>query len=175
MIFQSSAYSLRLREAAPERSERGTAKTAIKNMSKPELIAKEISLLVPTFLRHMFPYVFSDLEIPPSQVIALAAIEEQGSCNLGQLKNEMHVSAPTVTGIIKRLERDGYVLRSPDKKDRRIVNVSLTAKGSGIVQKLRSNVRKRWEHILGKVPDELGETVLGMMKRITQGFKDGTI
>jgi DNA-binding MarR family transcriptional regulator len=144
-------------------------------MKKSEITAKEISLLVPTFLRHMFPYVFSDLEIPPSQVIALAAIEEQGRCNLGQLKKEMHVSAPTVSGIIKRLERDGYVLRTVDEKDRRVVNVRLTPKGVGVVQKLRHNVQKRWEHILGKVPDEVGETVLTMIRRLTQGFKDGTI
>lgn len=144
-------------------------------MSNPESIAKEISLLVPTFLRHMFPYVFNDMEIPPSQVVALVSIEEQGGCNLGQLKSEMHVSAPTVSGIIKRLERDGYIKRIVDAKDRRVVNVTLTSKGSAVVQKLRHNIQKRWEHILGKMPDEVGETVLGMMRRITQGFKDGTI
>jgi len=94
-------------------------------MSKADLIAKEISETLPTFLRHMFPYVFEPIHLPPSQILALVSIEERGSCTLGQLKKEMHVTAPTITGIIDRLERDGYVKRISDLKDRRVTNVIL--------------------------------------------------
>ncbi len=144
-------------------------------MDKREAIATEISQTVPTFLRHMFPYVFHSLEIPPSQVIALVSIQEHKKCSLTMLKKEMHVSAPTITGIVDRLEKGGYVKRIAHENDKRVKNVILTLKGEAVIKKFRGNIKKRWEYILSKVPVELGETIVGMMKRMTQGFKDGTI
>lgn len=144
-------------------------------MDKKTLIAQEFSQIVPIFLRHMFPYVFHSLEIPPSQVIALVSIQEHEICPLKTLTKEMHVSAPTVSGIIDRLEKGGYVKRVLHNQDRRIKMVSLTAKGEKVVAQLRINIKKRWEYILSKMPVESGETILGIMKRLTQGFKDGSI
>nr|CAI78510.1 hypothetical protein [uncultured bacterium] len=144
-------------------------------MSRSDVIAKEMSQRIPTFLRHMFPRVFNVMELPPSQVVALVSIEEQGSCTLSQLKDEMHVSAPTITGIIDRLEDHGYVARKKDEDDRRVVNVSLTDKGRKVVHKFRRNIEERWQQILKNMPVEVGETALETIKRITKGFSDGTI
>lgn len=144
-------------------------------MNKKERITIEISNTVPTFLRHMFPYVFNSLKVPPSQVMALVSIQEHTRCSLKVLKAEMHVTAPTITGIIDRLERDGYVKRSSDRIDKRIKNVALTLKGERVVREFRDNIKKRWGYILSKMPIETGENVLTIMKKITQGFKDGTI
>lgn len=138
-------------------------------------IAQEISELLPTFLRHMFPYVFAPMEIPPSQVLALVSIKEHKGCTLKQLSEEMHVSAPTITGIIDRLERDKFVKRVPHLNDRRVTNVQLTKKGDGLINRFRGNIRKRWEYILSKMPVEMAETQITIMRKITEGFKDGTI
>lgn len=144
-------------------------------MSKNKQVATEISELLPTFLRYMFPYVFQPVPLPPSQVLALVSIQERRGCTLTELKNEMHVSAPTITGIVNRLLRDGYITRERDVKDRRVVNVALTAKGSKIVQKFRDNIRKRWEYILEKTPKETGATVVKTMGGIVSRFLDGTM
>jgi len=144
-------------------------------MNRADDIAKGISKLLPTFLRHMYPYVFQPIDVPPSQVIAMVSIQERGGCSLSELRKEMHVSAPTITGIIDRLERDGYVKRLADQSDRRVTNVMLTKKGKGIVQQFRNNIRKRWQYILMKMPLEVGESVLNSMGRLTKGFRDGTM
>ncbi len=145
------------------------------NELRKKIIAKEISELLPTFLRHMYPYVFAPIGVPPSQVLALVSLQERGGCTLTELKKEMHVSAPTVTGIMDRLERDGYVKRSTDKKDRRVKNAVLTKKGKEIVNQFRRNIRKRWQYILTKMPLEMAQTQVNIMRNITKGFKDGTI
>lgn len=144
-------------------------------MKRKDQIATEISHIVPTFLRHMFPYVFNPIDVPPSQVIAMVAIEEKGGCTLTELRREMHVSAPTITGIIDRLVRDNFVKRSVDLSDRRVKNVVLTDKGKKLTKKFRENIRKRWSYILSKMPIETGETVVKTMTKITKGFKDGSI
>ena len=144
-------------------------------MSQKKEIAKTISELLPTFIRHMYPYVFQPIAVPPSQVLALVSIEERGGCTLTELRKEMHVSAPTVTGIIDRLVRDDYVKRNADRDDRRVKNVILTKKGQKIVNQFRTNIRKRWHYILTKTPLNMAETLVIILGRITKGFKDGTI
>ena len=138
-------------------------------------IAQEISLLLPTLMRHMFPYVFQPIHLPPSQIIAIVSIHERGKCRLGDLKKEMHVSAPTITGIINRLERDGYVRRITDRQDRRATNIVLTKKGITILKEFRGNIRKRWLHVLNKLPAETQEALTMTLRRITKGFTDGII
>lgn len=144
-------------------------------MLKASHIATEISQTLPTLLRHMYPYVFQPMELPPSQVIAIISIEENPGCNLTILRKEMHVTAPTITGIIDRLERDDYVRREEDKNDRRVTKVFLTVKGKKVAVKFREKIKTRWEYILSKMPGDVGGTVLGVMKRITKGFTDGTM
>jgi DNA-binding MarR family transcriptional regulator len=144
-------------------------------MPSKDTIAKTISELLPTFIRHMYPYVFQPIPVPPSQVLALVSIQERGGCTLTELKKEMHVSAPTITGLIDRLERDGYVKRRNDVNDRRVTNVVLTARGVRLVDQFRGNIRKRWQYILSKTPLEMAEVLVNIMQKITKGFKDGTI
>ncbi len=140
-----------------------------------EQIAGEMSYLLPTMMRHMFPYVFQPISLPPSQIIALVSIHERGGCRLSDLCKEMHVSAPTVTGIINRLERDNYVRRIPDKFDHRVTNISLTAKGESLVKEFRANIEKRWLYVLNRLPSDKQESLIQVLRHITKGFSDGTI
>lgn len=144
-------------------------------MGSKDEIAKEISMILPTFLRHMYPYVFQPIPVPPSQVLAMVSIQERGGCTLTELREEMHVSAPTITGIIDRLQRDGYVKRSIDEKDRRVKNVVLTKKGTGIINQFRRNIMKRWQYILSKMPLEMARTQVNIMRKVTKGFTDGSL
>ena len=144
-------------------------------MANIENIAKEISHLVPVMIRHMYPFVFQPLELPPSQVIALSILQEKGRCRMGQLSKEMHNSAPTTSGIIDRLEKSGHVKRLQDERDRRATNIVLTNRGAKIVNHFQSNIKRRWEFILSKLPKEEGQEVLRVLQRLTKGFTDGTI
>ncbi len=140
-----------------------------------EDIAEEISLLLPTFLRNMYPYVFKQIGISPSQILALSFIQEQGRCCLNDLRRHMHVSAPTITGIVDRLEKAGYIRRLQDKKDRRVTNIVLTPKGSAVVRRYRKNMMLRWRYVLSKLDKKDRLDIVRILKHITQGFNDGTI
>lgn len=144
-------------------------------MKRSFQIAQEISNLLPVFLRHMYPYIFGKMEIPPSQVLAITIVHEKKICHLSELSREMQISAPTITGIIDRLEKTGYVKRLLDKNDRRAVNIILTKRGIGVVRRFRLNIMNRWETILTKVPTQDQESLIGLMKKITKGFINGSI
>ncbi len=144
-------------------------------MGRKDEIAQEMGEVVPIFLMHMFPYVFQTIDVPPSQILALICIQQRECCNSKDLTKDMNVSAPTVSGIISRLEKSGYIKREAAKEDRRVSYLYVTNNGKKITKQLRANIEKRWGYILSKLTVDQGETIIGMMRRLTKGFKDGTI
>ena len=70
------------------------------------------------------PYV-----ITPPQWGVLALLYEDDGLTIGTISQRRGLDAPTVTGIVKRLEQSGLVKRLHDRQDRRIVKVYLTDEG----------------------------------------------
>lgn len=54
-----------------------------------------------------------------------------------ELARRLEISPPAVTGLLQRLEKDGYILRKDDRKDGRNHKVILTEKGRGILESTR--------------------------------------
>ena len=66
----------------------------------------------------------------------LALLQEEDGAMLGALSRMRGIDAPTITGIVKRLEQSGLVERRADLEDRRIVRVCLTAEGRSCCESL---------------------------------------
>lgn len=72
---------------------------------------------------------FDGIGLHLSQGRVLHLLGRRGSFEQQELAVMMRVSAPTVSGILKRMEAEGLVKRSPDAHDDRVTCVSLTRKG----------------------------------------------
>jgi DNA-binding MarR family transcriptional regulator len=70
------------------------------------------------------PYV-----VTPPQWGVLALLYEHDGLTIGVISQRRGIDAPTVTGIVKRLEQSGLVERRHDRADRRVVKVYLTEEG----------------------------------------------
>jgi DNA-binding MarR family transcriptional regulator len=79
----------------------------------------------------------SDAGLTPSQLSALASIQNEGPLTLGALADHERIAPPTVTRVVSKLEADGLVQRAPDPGDGRIWRVSTTAKGDALLAELR--------------------------------------
>jgi DNA-binding MarR family transcriptional regulator len=69
------------------------------------------------------------------QLWALKTISQEESLSLRDLSERTYLHPSTVTGVIDRLERKGYVIRRRDEADRRVVYVELTAEGSRLAKR----------------------------------------
>ncbi|UZP66699.1 MarR family transcriptional regulator [Desulfovibrio mangrovi] len=65
----------------------------------------------------------------PSHGAILVRLYEQGSLPMGVLAESIGRKKNTVTTLIKKLEEEGYVKRTPSLADSRVSLISLTAKG----------------------------------------------
>jgi DNA-binding MarR family transcriptional regulator len=69
------------------------------------------------------------------QLWALKTISQNESLSLSDLSERMYLHPSTITGVIDRLERKGYVTRSRDKVDRRVIYVQLSAEGKRLAKR----------------------------------------
>lgn len=84
------------------------------------------------------------------------------------IEERFGISNPTASGIIKRLEKKGFITRKVCEKDGRIKFIYLTAKGYLICME----TRKQWENALQDSFDDMTEeemrSVQDMLERIVE-------
>jgi MarR family transcriptional regulator, 2-MHQ and catechol-resistance regulon repressor len=68
--------------------------------------------------------------ITPPQFYVLATIGYAGGLPFGEIGAKMMVTVSNLTGIVDRLEEKKLVVRKRDERDRRVVHVVLTDKGT---------------------------------------------
>lgn len=75
-----------------------------------------------------------------SELFILWKIHKNNSIKISDLSREIGISPSTLTGILDRFERKGYIERKHDSKDRRSVLLCETAKLDELVENWKSAV-----------------------------------
>lgn len=89
------------------------------------------------FIRRLGP-LFEKAKITPQQWTVLAALaDEDGAITLVALARRLMVTKQNMTGMIARLEQLGLADRSEDPNDLRSSRVTLTRRGTALVDRLR--------------------------------------
>jgi DNA-binding MarR family transcriptional regulator len=95
----------------------------------------------------------------PGQAMCLRALGAHDGITQRDLAEMLHVSRPTVTTMLQRLERSGWIERRVDPDDQRLTHVHLTAGGSALESQLRvvfaEYVRRTFGHLTEAERQEL--------------------
>jgi len=87
------------------------------------------------------------IEVTPIQAMLLFFLQQNDGSSLTQISHGLMLENPTVTGLVDRLEKSGYVKRSDHPDDRRVYLVNLTDKGNRVAIKALPIVKKLNEEI----------------------------
>jgi DNA-binding MarR family transcriptional regulator len=109
------------------------------------------------------------------QLVCLDAIREATVLTTSGLAHQVQLSPSTVVGIVDRLERKGLVQRMRDTRDRRVVNLSLTAQGKRTVRRAPSPLQDKLAAGLAALAPEDQETVAASLERIVEMVEAGRI
>ncbi|MDP8265886.1 MAG: MarR family transcriptional regulator [Candidatus Aceula meridiana] len=134
--------------------------------------AKEISQILPAFLKRIHSGLMEKIDVPPAQMAAIMILSERKEKTVGELSTQMKVSAPTVTGIVDRLQRSGLAKRQRDTKDRRVVRIALTLKGKKVSGHLQRAFMQRWGVIASILSVKDQQTYVQLLKKIIKGFDE---
>src|SRR4051812_42940026 len=92
------------------------------------------------------------MELSGPAASALSVVVFGGPITLGALAPAQQGRPPTITGVIKALERDGLVEREADASDRRIQRVRATRKGREVLEAGRARRVARLTNSLRRLP-----------------------
>jgi DNA-binding MarR family transcriptional regulator len=79
----------------------------------------------------------------PTVTAALSTIAKHGGPTHGELAATERLAPPTITSIVDKLERMGFVTREVDPSDRRVTRIRATAAGIDQLDEIRSR-RTSW-------------------------------
>ena len=78
----------------------------------------------------------SSFDLTPPQYFVFAALSMGDGIGMGELGERVSLDSSTLTGIIDRMERNGYVERRQNPEDRRSVLLFLTAKARDLAPRI---------------------------------------
>lgn len=82
------------------------------------------------------PYL-KPLGLTYTQYIVLMVLWEKECVNVGQLGEILYLDAGTLTPLLKRLEKAGYITRERSKEDERITLITITSDGNALKEKCK--------------------------------------
>ena len=115
-----------------------------------------------------------DLGVTGLQRVVIAILFRYPRLTPGQLAALLHFHPSTVTGVVQRLQRHGYLLREVDPADRRRSRLALTARGRAVATPRAGTIEAELERALSRVaPQELlaAEKVLTFIGEQLSGLK----
>jgi len=107
-------------------------------------------------------------KITGPQLVCLLSVEENEPVTPSAIARHVHLSPSTVVGILDRLEAKGLIRRERDLKDRRLVHVSLTEQGKGLVVSAPSPLQDTLAEAMDRLPEAEQATIAESLDRIVE-------
>ncbi|WP_428568786.1 MAG: MarR family winged helix-turn-helix transcriptional regulator [Solidesulfovibrio sp. DCME] len=107
----------------------------------------------------------SGLTLP--QMHTLEILGADGDLRMTELASRMGVTTGSLTVLVDRLERGGYVARKPHETDRRSIRVGLTEEGARLFAEHHALHERLTQEILCALTPEEGQALAGMLARLS--------
>jgi DNA-binding MarR family transcriptional regulator len=110
-----------------------------------------------------------------SQDLAIYHIAQNKKLSQKDLANKLNITPASVSVIVHRMESEGLLIRLPDEKDGRQVNLLLTEKGQNLVPRVKNS----WSEIQEKITSGLHEsekaTLLHLLQKMEKNLDELTL
>ena len=118
--------------------------------------------------------VFRNYGLSFSQYNVLRALEasKDGQNKIGNVSRIMLVSVANITGIAKRLEKEGFIIKKTDPADDRVTILKITPKGKKNLLLIEDVKDESLELMLKNLSDIEKLTLLDFVKRIQKTSVD---
>ncbi|SMC23709.1 DNA-binding transcriptional regulator, MarR family [Desulfacinum hydrothermale DSM 13146] len=111
----------------------------------------------------------SHLGVTAVQGLVLAFLADQDRVSSARLGQRVQLDSATLTGILDRLERLGFVKRHKNPKDRRSILICLTDDGKRVAREIIRISREANESFLKDIPEEDEFLFRSVLVRLAQG------
>ncbi|ABX32048.1 transcriptional regulator, MarR family [Petrotoga mobilis SJ95] len=114
--------------------------------------------------------IMAEKDVYPGQGVCLWHISKNPGISQIHLAKLMNVAPPTVSLILKRLEKMGLILRQSDPNDMRTLQIHLTEKGEEEIKNLKTSFSKIVRYSFEGLSDEELNTFNELLKKISNNL-----
>lgn len=107
-----------------------------------------------------------DLTGAQGEIIGYLMLNEDREVNQKDIEKEYKLMNPTVTGILKRLEKKGFVIRVRSKQDERCNIIELTEKGKEMFEKFKEKGLEVEKQLLMGVSETEMDIFVRVLKKL---------
>lgn len=134
----------------------------------------ESSFMLIHQVAHLAKYqALKDMEscgLKPNQAGILFMLRSEGGLSQRELARRIGVTPPSMTAALKKLEKQGYVLREQDEKDQRITRIRISDQGiaclDGLQNMMRNLEKGLYEGISAEERQAMKKTLLKMRENV---------
>ena len=106
------------------------------------------------------------VSITPAQSATLFLLKRKDGQTMSELTQELSIDNSTLTGLVDRLERSGFVRRNASTADRRSSHVYITESGNQEIERAKAVIRR----VNDRIREDFSEEELASFKKILKSF-----
>ncbi|HKR81643.1 MAG TPA: MarR family transcriptional regulator [Candidatus Saccharimonadales bacterium] len=118
-----------------------------------------------------FTYVVSAHNISPAQAHILSTVNDNHPISLKALAGKTMLTPGAITQLVDPLVRQALVTRTPDQKDRRITNITITPKGLQIIESIHKYRDELMSQSVTTLTDAELEQLVAIQRKMTAQLK----
>ena len=122
--------------------------------------AAHIEQLLPELPRRITPRCVRVIE----QIARLS--QENRDVRVSDISEMLDVTRPGITAVLRELTEMGYVAKSRDDVDSRVVYVALTEKGWALYRRVVEDYHQHLTEVLSEIGDEGAQELARMIRRV---------
>ena len=104
--------------------------------------------------RRLLMATFAEEPMHPAQAGCLQVLAHHDGISQSDLAEMLHVSRPSVTTMLQRMEQAGTIERRADEADSRITRVYLTEQGNALAARMHTGFAEMLKTSVGWLPDD---------------------
>ena len=102
------------------------------------------------------------------QILLMQTIRDKGQVTIGELANEISLSQATVTSILDRLEKKGFVYRERSVEDKRKVHAYLSEPALEVLKKSPTPLQEHFTRQFSDLQDWEQTQIISALQRVAQ-------
>lgn len=142
----------------------------MENKYKLGLLVKKINLRYEQIVNcNMKKYGLTKVQ---SDVLMYLDRNHQHDITQRELEQYLGSSNPTVTGILNRLEQNGFIERIPSKQDARYKNIVLTKQAMEMHSELKQTIKENETNFLSCISEEEREQLRDLLIKVLNHMEE---
>jgi DNA-binding MarR family transcriptional regulator len=137
------------------------------DLSLDEKVLMAVVRLAETFKRiHSEVFRGQGLSFPQYNVLRVLEASHRGRNSMSAVSRIMLVPGANITGIAKRLAKEGFVAKQSDPDDERVTVLEITAKGRRTLRRIEKEKDARLARMLARLAPAEKEALLAQVKTV---------